>query len=651
MRRQPGIIRLAAFAGVAGFTLAGAPPALAQPAEEYLEQGEAGEAGAAYGRLLYFDGPITVNRVAGFQDEPLVNDPLVPGDVMITGAGRAEIQLADGSLVTLDHDTELALLSLSDNMNLLENTTILQLASGSIILDAARMDSSEKRFQIDTDAASAFLLSDGLFRIDARPDGSTVIMSRRGVVEVLAQDVSTIVRSGERITVRPFQIPGEPQAYNTRIMDEFDVWVTRREEALLARQRIDDQYPAGLPEPVRPYATELTYYGSWYRSPAFGWVWRPVGLHAGWQPYTYGRWVPSPAGLVWVSHEPWGWAPFHYGRWELLFGTGWVWIPGNVFSGAYVAWSLSPGYFGWCPLGYYDRPLTIHASYGGYHHPWVYVGQHHLYDRRVHESYIRDVTVVRTIEKERVIVRGIPVVEPHKAKSYPKVAEEFHRQATVRGVSMKIDEERRMPFHEKERQRQVTLNRMRTGERQQQGLHVSTGREGRPVTVTTPSRGVSVPERGLGTNRTTGRQDREPDRPPARAATPQRGVPQRGTGDIPGVQGSSTPSRRNPGATSSTPDRIRRIIPRSGGAGGHTSEPSVGPRTTPGRSPARQPSVNRGAVPSGKAQGKASPASPGKGGSGKAAGKSGGSAKSSGKNSGKKGSGSGGNKGGSGDGN
>lgn len=630
MRRQPWSIGSTDFVGLCGLTglcvlaLVGATPALAQGLDDYsFEENETGE-GAVYGRILYMEGPVTLNRVSGFQDDPVVNDPLVPGDSVITGPGsRAEIQLADGSILSLDLATEVVLLSLSDSTSEFENTTILQLISGSIIVEAAQMDMSEKRFQIDTDSASVFLLSDGLFRIDVRPDGSTVILSRRGVAEVLARDVSTIVRSGERITVRPSEIPGEPQGFNTRIYDEFDQWAARRDETLLQRQRIDDQYPPGLPDPVRPYVVELSYHGSWYRNPTYGWVWRPIGLYAGWQPYMHGRWVPSPGGLMWVSYEPWGWAPFHYGRWELLLGTGWVWIPGHVFSGAYVAWSVSPGYFGWCPLGYYDRPL-IHASFGSHHTPWVYVRQHHLYDHHVHDIFIKDVRTIDTIQKNHRVVRGIPVVSPHKVKANPQVAEEFHRSAAVRNADLRVDNDRRMPFHEKERQRAVRVNRARSDERQQRGVSVSTGGSDRSVTVTTPSRAVSVPQ---AREPRVEREPRGPDRGPA--LQPGRSAPPRGgSGATPEVERSSTPSRRMPAGTSTTPERIRRIIPRSGGTGSSENRSQVGPRS---ETPAPG---NRGATANRPTQGqKAGGASKGPGkGAGKGAGK--GSGKKAGTRSG-----------------
>ncbi len=418
--------------------------------------------GAVYGRLRYLEGPTALRRGAELREDLAPNDPIVPGDVLTTGAdSRGEVQLADGSLVTLDVNTEMVVLSLADSAGQIEPATVLQLGSGALLIEAVRMDVPDKRFQIDTQSASIFLLSDGSFRINVRPDGTTSVYSRRGVAEVTARDVSSMVRSGERLFVRPGHIPGEARPFNTRLSDEFDEWAAQRDDALLRRVPVDEDLPPDLPEPVAPYAPELSYYGHWYSNPTYGYVWRPVGLTAGWQPYLFGRWASSPAGLVWVSYEPWGWAPFHYGRWEFLLGTGWVWIPGSVFSGAYVAWGITPGYFGWCPLGYYDVPVYFHFGVASRRAPWVYVAERHLYDRLVHRTVVRDVTVIREIEKRRVVVRKVPAsVRPGRPNAAPRASEEVYRMVSNRPeLQMRSHPAGpKAPFREQERVRQVKLN-------------------------------------------------------------------------------------------------------------------------------------------------------------------------------------------------
>lgn len=290
-------------------------------------------------------------------------------------------------------------------------------------------------------------------------------------------------------------MPGDPVVFNTRLTDDFDIWSGDRDDAMVRRNRVDDEEPAGLPEPIEPYTSELSYYGHWHHNPSYGWVWRPVGIVSDWQPYLYGRWVPCRSGLVWVSYEPWGWAPFHYGRWEFLVGSGWVWIPGYVFSGAHVAWGIAPGgYLGWCARGYYDYPVAF--GYGIRHDPWVYVQVNNIFVRRVNTVVIRDVTIIREIEKKRVVVARGPRLDPRRIKDNPREVDEFYDRAKNRPGLRQVDSApgaRRMPFREHERQRLVEMNERKIKGDQKGAVPVTRGHGGRPVTVQPTERRVTVP--------------------------------------------------------------------------------------------------------------------------------------------------------------
>src|SRR5262249_18297185 len=159
--------------------------------------------------------------------------------------------------------------------------------------------------------------------------------------------------------VDPGRAPTEPRRFNTARLDDFDDFCASRQEAYLRRDAAGTQAPAveEVPDEVHPYLPELSYYGSWYRAPDYGWAWRPV-YTAGWVgPYGNGYWSWCRTGWTWVSYDPWGWAPYHYGRWDFLVDVGWVWIPGRVWGGAWVSFAVSSGHIGWCPLNYYNRPV------------------------------------------------------------------------------------------------------------------------------------------------------------------------------------------------------------------------------------------------------------------------------------------------------
>jgi uncharacterized protein DUF6600 len=95
----------------------------------------------------------------------------------------------------------------------------------------------------------------------------------------------------------------------------------------------------------------LAPYGNWTQHAAYGRVWHPTAVEAGWRPYTNGHWVATEEyGWMWDSDYEWGWAPFHYGRWFHDPDSGWLWVPGYEWGPAWVAWRDGGGYIGWAPL-------------------------------------------------------------------------------------------------------------------------------------------------------------------------------------------------------------------------------------------------------------------------------------------------------------
>jgi len=108
--------------------------------------------------------------------------------------------------------------------------------------------------------------------------------------------------------------------------------------------------PAYASAGVGVYFDNLSAYGEWIDTDAYGMAWVPMGVAAGWRPYTVGHWAYTDWGWMWVSADPWGWVPYHYGRWGYDASYGWVWVPGDVWAPAYVAWRYGDGWAGWAPL-------------------------------------------------------------------------------------------------------------------------------------------------------------------------------------------------------------------------------------------------------------------------------------------------------------
>src|SRR5690349_5894571 len=109
----------------------------------------------------------------------------------------------------------------------------------------------------------------------------------------------------------------------------------------------------------------LSPYGQWINNASYGYVWRPTHISTGWRPYMNGRWQYTNAGWGFDSYEPWGWATFHYGRWMFDPYYGWVWVPGTVWSPAWVDFQIGDGWIGWAAL---PPGVSVGASfgYGGY---------------------------------------------------------------------------------------------------------------------------------------------------------------------------------------------------------------------------------------------------------------------------------------------
>ncbi len=113
---------------------------------------------------------------------------------------------------------------------------------------------------------------------------------------------------------------------------------------------------------------ELAPYGRWVSTAAYGEVWCPTVVAAGWQPYLNGEWAYTDYGWTWVSYDPFGADPFHYGTWVWIDSYGWSWVPGFVWGPAWVTWAYTDSYIGWACLppsfditvaGYAGSPIVV----------------------------------------------------------------------------------------------------------------------------------------------------------------------------------------------------------------------------------------------------------------------------------------------------
>jgi hypothetical protein len=538
-----------------------------------------------YGRVRSHENGVTVQRTAYDPGAPPlaeadVNAPVYPGDTLLCDYDqRAEVELAEGSLVRIDRGTEITFLALPDPYSEVADNTVLQLAEGTIQVTAYLNEMQE--FRIDTPAASIYLLGDGDFRIEVDAHGRTRLISHRGVAELVGDGGSVLVRGGTMSEVYAGSYPLAAEPFNTFAADSFDGWVQARESAYA----VSDRYTGDphenvevyeeLPEEVQPYYRELSGYGDWVDTTDYGFVWVPAGVTAEWRPYYDGYWDYGPGGYFWVSNEPWGWAPYHYGRWAWVAGYGWAWIPGRMFGGAWVAWSWGDAYVGWAPLDYWNTPLYVGPAYYGYYdrYCWTFISYEHLTYRRYPRYAVPIERVGSSLEHTAVVTRP-PRIPPSELASTPLARD----RAVARSAA---DREARIRFPHRDRRPALTMRDAENGLARQAGQ----ARPGRSTAEARPG-----PARGRGDGRsappTRSRATASPgtsgaSRRGGSAAIPGRSATRPSPGGPPGSQAVSPAPTGRSGTTQSA-DRVRDLYRKA--AAPRTTQKRSTPRAGPSSS-------------------------------------------------------------------
>jgi hypothetical protein len=306
--------------------------------------------------LSVLDGRAEVARGTD-REAAIANTPLAIGDRLQTDAGRAEVLLGDGSAIHLDDRTTIDV----------NGDTVLRLIEGRIIVLAER--GAAGALQIDAAPASVIVQSSAEVHLALVGDGTLQVAVVRGLVDVDAGTGRVSVRAGQQVFVREGEAPSYPAPFNSARADGFVRW----SQALLDSRRGSSsaQY---LPAEVRVYGSTFDTYGSWSYAAPYGYVWYPRVART-WRPYHHGRWRHGARfGWTFVGYDPWGWATHHYGRWGITSAGAWFWIPSSGWGAAWVQWAVAPGYVGWCPLGWNNRPVFGFWGHGGPRRAGPYYG-------------------------------------------------------------------------------------------------------------------------------------------------------------------------------------------------------------------------------------------------------------------------------------
>lgn len=295
-------------------------------------------------RLNDVEGSVT-SAPAGDNEwtDAQVNRPLTRGDRLWSDRGtRAEFQVGS-SAVRMDSRTRLDIVALDDE------SAQFSVSGGSVYVRVRSLAEGEN-FELDTPNLAFRAGYPGDYRIDVdTQQGTTRVTVHAGAGTVFGEGGQPLpIAGGQQITFRGRAL-AQVNAQESPPEDAFDRWAAER-------NRHEDQSVAAryVPREVVGYE-QLDPHGQWRRTDAYGAVWVPQGLPAGWAPYRQGHWDwVEPWGWTWIDDAPWGFAPFHYGRWTQLDGQ-WAWVPGRlsthpVYAPALAAFIGGSGDIAWFPL-------------------------------------------------------------------------------------------------------------------------------------------------------------------------------------------------------------------------------------------------------------------------------------------------------------
>jgi len=355
-----------------------AQPTEAQPG------GPSGEAPAetdqGVARVSLMHGDVSTQRGdSGDWSAATLNQPVMTGDKVSTGDNaRTELQLDFANILRLGPNSK------ANIANFTKKDIQIQLSQG--IANFTVSKDSEAEPEIDTPNVSVHPAHhDGVFRIEVRPDGDTIVIVRQGEAQIATPQGSTELRAGDMATVRGNADSAQYKISSAPDRDAWDQWNSDRDHMIrnASSWHHTNHYYTG--------SQDLDANGRWQNVPDYGDVWVP-NEPEGWAPYRNGNWTYEPSyGWTWVGSEPWGWAPYHYGRW-FPYGGSWAWWPGPIYGGGFYRPFWSPAYvsffgwgggfgfgfgyggwggFGWLPIGPCDY---FHPWWGGYRGRFGVVG-------------------------------------------------------------------------------------------------------------------------------------------------------------------------------------------------------------------------------------------------------------------------------------
>jgi hypothetical protein len=383
------------------------------------------------GRIGYVEGAVSFHTADQQQWVPApLNYPVVAGESFWTEpAARLELEVGAAE-IRLDSATALEVTALNDR------STQLSLAQGALNLHLVALPPGGA--QVTTPQGLVDLLAPGTYDIDVGasapggpPDqlrvttleGRATVPGPRSPIEVVSGEAATVAGNPPSVTL------SEGNA------TPFDDWALGRDEREMANPTLTY---------VSPETTgyeDLAPYGEWTVTPAYGAIWYPTTVVAGWAPYRYGHWAWIPPwGWTWIDDAPWGFAPFHYGRWVEIEGR-WGWCPGErvrrpIYAPALVA------FIGGARFGVAVATGPALPAVG-----WIPLAPHEIYrpTYRTSVTYIRNINIATVNRTEINHITNVTVAQSTTATHYHNLraatvvpAAAFTRAAPVQKAAVSV---------------------------------------------------------------------------------------------------------------------------------------------------------------------------------------------------------------------
>ncbi len=320
------------------------------------------EQGVTVGRISHIEGellryvPENKDWVTTVKDAPFgFNDALYSGRY-----SKAEIIMPNNTWIRIGNDTQLQLISASDN-----------LTEADVGIGMARFynRSSFATVRVSTPFGYITAPPSACFDVYVSDNSAEVIALNSTVdfVHINGGNKYEVKTGLSSVIADKFQIrPGSGRADS-----DWNSWNVSRNHIWEGRTGVRGESVRYLPEPLHTESYVFEENGRWervYYENEYRYFWRPIHVTPAWAPFTVGRWTTWYGDNCWIPAEPFGYVTHHYGNW-LYVNNFWYWAPPVVSIGIGPAFSIS---FGW-------YPGRVSWIYSGVNIGWVILAPHEKY--------------------------------------------------------------------------------------------------------------------------------------------------------------------------------------------------------------------------------------------------------------------------------